>query len=91
MATLTPNVEPTAEAIDDMAKTLQHAAVELTRVAQRLRSSQSLFVTGDAFTVVSNLIPNLRLDLLLQRPLRAVDAELLTQSRKETMVDGLTG
>ena len=67
-----PNVEETAEAIDAIAKRMIRCAAELEQAAERMRSSGDLAIAGDAMISVANLYPNLRLDLLVIRPLRAV-------------------
>lgn len=65
------NPAPTAEVIESMASRLHDSAKELERLAVRMRESQDLELAGDAANVIANLMPNLRLDLLVTRPLKA--------------------
>ncbi|MCL4723300.1 MAG: hypothetical protein KJZ90_03415 [Rhodocyclaceae bacterium] len=65
------DVEPTAKVIDDLAEDLRRRAIELDRTAADLRK------TGDfdyASIVLQTAISaqNMRLDLLVTRPLRAL-------------------
>lgn len=67
-----PNVDvkPTAEAIMDMAKTLNHCALEMKRIADKMVEYEDITYASQAATAVSNCVSNLRLDLLVTRPLR---------------------
>lgn len=65
------NAVPTAEVIESMAARLLDGAKELERLAARMRESEDLELAGAAANVIANLMPNLRLDLLVTRPLRA--------------------
>lgn len=67
---MTIDVEPTAEAIDQMAERLRNAADELASTAKQMRTSKDLTLVAEAMNIVVNAIPNLRLDLLVLRPLR---------------------
>jgi hypothetical protein len=64
------NVQPVAEVIDNMVKTLQHAAVDLERTASRMRERGDITYASEAMTTISNLTNQLRLDLLVTRPIR---------------------
>lgn len=64
------NVQPTAEAIEKMAENLRSAAAQLDAIAERTRQKGNFELVGDAANCVANLMPNLRLDLLVVRPLR---------------------
>lgn len=68
---MSTNPEPTAEIIDAMASRLQDSAKQLERLANLMRETKDLDLAGDAANVIANLMPNLRLDLLVTRPLRA--------------------
>jgi hypothetical protein len=70
------NTVPTTEVIESMASRLQDSAKELERLAKRMRESNDLELAGDAANVIANLIPNLRLDLLVTRPLKAATARV---------------
>lgn len=64
------DVEPTATIIDDMAKTLKHYARELESTAKRMRDTGDLTYAAEATMSIANITQNLRLDLLVARPLR---------------------
>jgi len=72
------NVEPTAEVIDNMVKSMTDYAKELTRISTRLRETKDITYASEAVTTVSNMMNQLRLDLLVTRPIR----ELLYQIEK---------
>lgn len=65
------NVEPTAEIIDNAAATLEHAAQALRARAAKMRSDGDITHTAEAVNTIANIWNNLRLDLLVTRPLRA--------------------
>lgn len=65
---------PTAEAIEKMAETLRAAAAQLDAIAERTRKNNNFEQVADAASCVANLLPNLRLDLLVVRPLREFGA-----------------
>lgn len=67
-----PDVTPTAEIIDTMANTMRYYADEMDRIAARMRQNDDLDYAADAMTAVSNMHTNLRLDLLVVRPMRAI-------------------
>jgi hypothetical protein len=66
------NVEPTAEVIDGMANTVEVYAKELRRIAATLRERGDLESAADALITINNMNGNLRTDLLVVRPLRAM-------------------
>lgn len=68
------DVEPTVEAIRKMAEHLRHAAVQLDAIAERTQDEGNFERVGEAANCVANLLPALRLDLLVVRPLRALGA-----------------
>jgi len=51
---------------------MRDCANDLTKLAERMRANVDIELAGDAANAVANLIPNLRLDLLVQRPVRAI-------------------
>ena len=69
------NVEPTAEIIDTMVDRLKHAAIEMRRVANRMRESADLAYASEVIVIVANLPTQLRLDLLVTRPIRELIAK----------------
>ncbi|QCT95390.1 hypothetical protein FEV13_00095 (plasmid) [Stutzerimonas degradans] len=64
------NVEPTAKVIDDIAEELELKVRELRRIAAELRETGNFDYTGEAAATVATLTRNMRLDLLVMRPLR---------------------
>lgn len=68
------DVAPTAEAIRQMAENLRHAATQLDAIADRTLVEGNFERVGEAATCVANLLPALRLDLLVVRPLREFGA-----------------
>lgn len=68
------DVNPTAEAIERMAENLRAAANQLDEIAARTRQKGNFEAVGDAASCAANLLPNLRLDLLVVRPLREFGA-----------------
>jgi HAMP domain-containing protein len=63
------NVEPIAQVIDDLAADLRRRADELERLAGSLRDTGDLDEAVAAVSVAVSTA-NLRLDLLLSRPIR---------------------
>lgn len=68
------DVEPTAEVISKMAENLRLAAAELESIAEHTRQTGDFSSIPEVVNCVMNLIPNLRLDLLVTRPLRQFGA-----------------
>jgi hypothetical protein len=66
------NIEPAAEVIDAMAKQAARCAADLEQIAKRMRESGDISFTGEAASCISNFNGNLRLDLLVIRPLRVM-------------------
>lgn len=63
------NVEPIAKVIDDLAENLRHRAAELDRHAAELRATGDLDIVSVALNVAVSTA-NMRLDLLVTRPIR---------------------
>lgn len=68
------DVKPTVEVIRQMSEMLRHSALQLDSIADRTEASGNFEQVGDAISCVANLMPNLRLDLLVARPLRQFGA-----------------
>ncbi|HCF4721602.1 TPA: hypothetical protein NIF38_000703 [Pseudomonas aeruginosa] len=64
------DVEPTAKVIDDIAEELELKVRELRRIAVELRETGNFDCAGEAAATVATLTRNMRLDLLVMRPLR---------------------
>lgn len=83
-----PNINPTADSVDAMVRTLRDAALDLERLANRMRETGDFELAGDAVNRISNMMPNLRLDLLVQRPLREMSAYAGERNQVVTCVPG---
>jgi hypothetical protein len=68
-----PDVEPTAEVISKMAQTLRGRAEELDRLASRMRETGNIDYASEAVSTYVNLVSELRLDLLIARPIRELE------------------
>lgn len=64
------NVEPTATIIDQMAKELNYRSDRLKLLAESMRTKEDLTYASEVVSEITNMIANLRLDLMVQRPLR---------------------
>lgn len=64
------NVDPTAEVIEKMANLMRKFASELDGISAKMRISHDIGFASEAITAVVNCIQNLRLDLLVTRPIR---------------------
>lgn len=73
-----PSVEPTAEIIDNMAITFFDYSEELKRISKKMRERNDLSYSQEAINSISNCILNLRMDLLVARPLREYERILNT-------------
>jgi len=65
----------TIAAIKTMTKTMREYADSFDRLAKRMEESGDLSYAGEVAGGVANLIQNLRLDLLVTRPLREYERE----------------
>jgi hypothetical protein len=72
--TVKPNVEPTAEVISKMAQTLRGRADELDRLATRMRETGNIDYASEAISVYVGMVGELRLDLLVARPIRELES-----------------
>ena len=67
---MTFNVIPTVEVINEMADHVAHCAKRLKAIAEEISSTKDLTFADEAARSITNLVGNLRLDLLITRPLR---------------------
>lgn len=65
----------TVDLIKDMAKTLRSYADSFENTAARMEKTGDLTYAGEIAGGVANLIQNLRLDLIVTRPIRAYKRE----------------
>jgi len=71
------NTKPTVETLKEMATSLRHSADRIDRLATGLEETGEWECAALALTSISNLFMNLRLDLLVTRPVRELERELL--------------
>lgn len=64
------DIKLTAEAIDEMAESLEHYANELRRNAKSMRKHNDIAYAGEAIQTIKNCFGSLRIDLLVVRPIR---------------------
>lgn len=72
-------VSDTVELIKAMAQRMMDSAKEMESVANQMQSENDLTLAIEAANIVSNLVPKLRLDLLVGRPIRAMDKALRSE------------
>lgn len=65
-----PRTESTAAIMRDMSERMRETAAKLDRLADNLETRNDWDTASEALNAVTNLIPNLRLDLLAARPIR---------------------
>ena len=82
------DVEPTAQAIEDIANNLLHFANELQRTANSMRERKDISYAGEAQQAVKNCFANCRTDLLVIRPIRELDRiQREVENHRETVAD----
>ena len=64
------DVEPTAQIIDQAIVRIQSAVRELEFIAKNMRSREDLTYASEAIGIIVNLPQQLRVDLLVTRPIR---------------------
>jgi hypothetical protein len=64
------DIEPTAEVIDEMAETMRRFAESMSRTANKMRETGDLGYAAEALTDALACMNNMRMDLLVVRPLR---------------------
>lgn len=62
--------EGTAEVMRGMAERMRETATKLDRLAEELEKRGNWDTASEAVSIVTNLMPSLRLDLLAARPIR---------------------
>ena len=70
------DVEQTAVHIEAMAQELKHYSRHLEMLAKLTRKRNDLDYAAEAAQSIANLIGNVRLDLLVMRPIRAMRNEI---------------
>lgn len=64
------NVEMTAQAIEKMALELIYRSQRLQSLAVSMREKNDLTYASEVVSEITGMLPNLRLDLMITRPLR---------------------
>lgn len=64
------NVKPTAEVIQEMARTLRRYADEMDRIAEKMIANNDIERASEAMSALVNCYANMRPDLLVTRPIR---------------------
>ena len=80
---MNPDVTETVETIRKMSDILQMAAKSVDIIANQMEESGDISYAGAAINVATNLIMQLRLDLLIVRPIRAFQAADKKENRGE--------
>ena len=70
------NVESTAQSIDEMASTIERFAASIRNQAKRMREEKDISIAADVANNVTGMLTNIRLDLLITRPLREMQREI---------------
>lgn len=78
-----PDVKPTIKVILGMVKTFRQEADELENIADRMASSGDISYVAEALNVYQNLGSNVRIDLLVTRPIREYENILKTIKEKK--------
>ena len=66
------DVEPTAKTICSASERIRECADHLDGIAKNMREKNDLTYAAEAVTEIVNTFSNLRLDLLVTRPIRAL-------------------
>ena len=66
----TMNAKMTVEVVRNAANLLRKAAMDMEHQAKLMDQTGDLTRASECLNIISNLIPNLRIDLLVTRPIR---------------------
>lgn len=69
------DVKPTVEVIRQMAQEMRRAALEMERTAEKIEETGEIDRAADAMMCIRGLYGNLRTDLLITRPIRAIEVK----------------
>lgn len=70
------NVEPTAQAIDNMANVALGLSQRLTQITASMREKKDVTYASEALQEVSGAMGGFRLDLMVTRPVREYQTKL---------------
>jgi hypothetical protein len=76
------NVLPTVESIEEAANNLQRSSNELFRIAKLMQERNDISYAGEAMSVMTNLFNGCRVDLLVTRPIRALQTAIYSGDDK---------
>ena len=77
------NLKPIAEVMKNMAEQLRRAADELDRTNNTMMERQDITYAGEAMQVIKNCFFNLRLDLLITRPIREFERKIRNLEKED--------
>ena len=80
------DVRPTASAIQDMANNLKHYAMELERIKASMIKYNDISYAGEALNSVTSCFSNMRMDLLVTRPIREYDRVIVNMNESQQKV-----
>lgn len=81
------NTGPTIDIMNQMAETLENAAKSIRQQAKELSQSGDFSIAGDALNTVKNTFSNMRIDLLVTRPIREYQREAAVADGKKVGQD----
>lgn len=70
------NFKSTEDSIDHVIETFENTISELERIKKIMLEKRDLSYTGEVLNEITNCFRNLRIDLLVIRPLREYEREL---------------
>lgn len=73
------DVVSTAAVMADMATTMRKFADEIENLTIKMLDTQDISLASEAISAVTNCISNMRLDLLVTRPIREFEREIFVR------------
>jgi hypothetical protein len=70
------NVQPTVEVINGISDRLREAAGSMDHIARAIVNTEDLTLVSEVLNEITNMNGNLRLDLLVTRPIREYQREV---------------
>lgn len=77
------DVIPTAAVMSDMVHTMRKFADEIENLTIKMMDTKDITLASEAVSAVTNCISNLRIDLLVTRPIREFERELFVINSNE--------
>jgi hypothetical protein len=69
------DTKPTEETMREMADRMRYYADEVDRCADKLEKSGDFHYAAEAISCITNMMTNIRIDLLVTRPIRAMGCD----------------